>query len=178
VRGGGSIVAVEKGELPVARVVERDAGPDVKRAARSFGYGFLGAVFTMWGHLAASVALGLSISLADQQRQPGLASAGAFVVLATVGYILVDRIVRPRMMSTKLNRGGTVHYVSTSWVHAAFDLLWAALGVVMLSVSEGGPRPGHEQDLAFALGLGFTIVPGTLFLLRLVFVSRARRALR
>ena len=167
---------MERDGLPVARIVERDEGPDIGRAARGFAYGFLGAVFTMWGVLAASFALGLAISLADQQRQPGLAGAGALLVLAVVGSILVGRIVRPRMMTTKART--TIHYVSTSWVHAVFDLLWAALGAVMLSASEGGPKPGPEQDLAFALGLGFTIVPGTLFVLRLVFVSRSRRALR
>ena len=147
----------------------------MKRAARGLAYGFIGAVFTMWGVLAASFSLGLVISLADQQRKPGLDGAGALLVHALVGYTLVHRIVRPRMMSVKTRT--TIDYVSTSWVHAAFDLLWAALGAVLLSVSEGW-KPGPEHDVALSLGLGFTIVPGALFLLRLVFVSRARRELR
>ncbi|MBL9020147.1 MAG: hypothetical protein JNL83_38535 [Myxococcales bacterium] len=164
-------------ELPVARVVDRDAQPDVGRTARGFGYGLLGAVFTMWGLLTASVALTIVISLADQQRKPEWFGAGALLVLAVVGYILVHRIVSPRMMSATLNRGTTLRYVSTSSVHAGFDLLWAALGAALLSVSEGW-QPGPDHDLAFAMGLGFTIVPGTLFVLRVIFVSRARRALR
>jgi hypothetical protein len=169
---------VEEPPIPPARIVDRDEGPDIGKAARGFAYGLLGAIFTMWGHLTASIALALPISRADQHHGPGLPEVGAVAVLALVGYVLLHRIVRPRVMSTKLNRGGPIRYASTSWVHAVFDLLWCALGAVMLWVSSGGPKPGPEQDLAFAFGIGFTVVPGSLFVLRLIFVSRARRALR
>jgi hypothetical protein len=162
--GGGKLDAVETGELPVAKVVERDARPKVKRAAVRFGSALFAAIFAMWIEPIACVAAGAVPLRIVEGRGPGLFDAGAVLVLGFVGFVLVRRIVRPSMLDSG---------PSTSWVHAVFDLLWAALGYLILTDVSWMPNPTHRES-TFAFGLGFTIVAATLFILRVVFHARTR----
>lgn len=155
-------------DLPEARIVDRESGYD--KAARTFGLPMVGAAFTMWAELLACLLLSALIAELDGQRFEvfDIAMAIAFGVLA---FLLARRIVRPSELDTSLKHG-RLYYPSTSWAHALFDALYAALGVVLLVGAKY--QPGPAVDAPLCLGLGLTILPGALFALRMVFWRRQR----
>jgi hypothetical protein len=157
-------------EIPEARIVDRESAYD--KAARTFGLPMAAAVFTMWSELLSCLLLSALIAEVDGQRFEvfDIAMGLAFGVLA---YLLARRIVRPSKLDTTIRRSSKIYYPSTSWAHALFDLLYAALGLLLV-IDGGKYKPGPDVDAQLCLGLGLTILPGALFVLRMVFWRRQR----